>query len=58
MATVSDETKKALEGARAEIIANKTLRPRDDYNKGFNAGIDEAIKFLNHYVKGEGLFQA
>jgi hypothetical protein len=44
---VSEETKEALKGVRTEVGANKTLAPKDDYNRGFNAGIEEAIKFLN-----------
>jgi hypothetical protein len=48
---------KEFEGAITEISANKTLNPKDDFNRGFNAGCDEAIKFIRHYIAKEGLFQ-
>lgn len=54
---VSEETANALEGLRTEIGAARTLVARDDYNKGFNAGMTEAISFIRKYEKGEGLWQ-
>lgn len=54
---VSQETRDALEGARTEMGANRTLRPKDDYNRGFNEGIGIAIGFINSYLAGRGLFQ-
>ena len=57
MSVISEETKNALEGVRTEVGANRTLQPKDDYNRGFNAGLEEAIKFLNIYLRGDGLFQ-
>jgi uncharacterized protein YdeI (YjbR/CyaY-like superfamily) len=54
---ISEETRKALEGVRTEIGANRTLTPKNEYNYGFNAGIEQAIKFLNNYLDGKGLFQ-
>lgn len=49
--------RKEFDGAINEIGANKTLNPRDPYNEGWNAGADMAIKFIQRYIKGEGLFQ-
>lgn len=54
---VSDETKKALEGLRTELGANRTLSPKDDFNRGFNEGVAEALRFIDRYKRGEGLFQ-
>ena len=54
---VSDDLALALEGLRTEIGANRTLVATDDYNKGFNAGMTEAIRFIRKYEKGEGLWQ-
>lgn len=46
-----------FKGAVTEIGANKTLGVGNDYNKGWNAGADMAIKFVERYMRGEGLFQ-
>jgi hypothetical protein len=54
---ITKEMRIILEGLRTEVGANRTLVAKDDYNRGFNAGIDEAIKFINRYLAGEGLFQ-
>lgn len=54
---VDPEVKKWMAGMRDEIGANRTLRAKDEYNKGFNAGMDEAIRFINAYINGKGLFQ-
>lgn len=54
---VSKETAIALEGLRNEIGANRTLVPTDDYNKGWNAAMTEAIRFIRRYERGEGLWQ-
>lgn len=54
---VSKETHDALEGAMTEAGANRTLAPSNDFNKGWNAGVTEAMKFMRQYQKGEGLFQ-
>lgn len=51
------EVRKEFEGAVTESLANKTLNPRDAYNEGFNAGVDEAVKFVRRYIKGDGIFQ-
>jgi hypothetical protein len=55
---INEETKTVLEGIKTEIGAIRTLRPKDEYNQGFNAGINESIKFLNNYLAGKGLFQS
>lgn len=52
-----DVLRKEFEGCITEIGANKTLTAKDDYNKGWNAASDNAIKFIRRYIKGEGLFQ-
>ncbi len=57
MKSVSEETRKALEGARTEAGANMTLVPTNDYSRGWNAGIQKAIDFIEAYERGEGLFQ-
>lgn len=49
--------RKEFEGAVTEIGANKTLGPKDAFNEGFNAGADMAIRMIQHYIAGEGLFQ-
>lgn len=54
---VSQETLTALEGLRNEIGANRTLNPKDEFNKGWNAGMTEAIRFIRRYERGEGLWQ-
>lgn len=57
MVEVSKDTANALEGIRTEIGANRTLVPKDDYNKGWNDAMNEAIRFIRKYEKGEGLWQ-
>lgn len=54
---VSVETKNVLEGLRTEIGASRALTPSDNYNKGRNAGMNEAIKLIRRYERGEGLWQ-
>lgn len=51
--SIRDEFK----GAIIEIGANRTLGPKDDYNKGFNEGMNEAMAIIGRYIRGEGLFQ-
>jgi len=51
------EVRKQFDGAISEIVANKTISPKDDYNRGWNAGSDNAVKFIHKYIRGEGLFQ-
>lgn len=58
MSKPSQETLASLEGVRTEAGANMTLVPTDEYNRGFNAGIAEVIKFVRRYERGEGLFHS
>lgn len=46
-----------FEGCITEIGANKTLMSNDSFNEGWNAGSDNAIRFIRSYVHGKGLFQ-
>jgi hypothetical protein len=46
-----------LHGLRSEIGANMVLAPKDEYNKGWNEASLNAIKFIDRYANGDGLFQ-
>jgi hypothetical protein len=54
---IDNRTKSMLEGLKTELGAVRTLRPTDDYNRGFNAGLEEAMRFVTGYMHGRGLFQ-
>lgn len=54
---VSDDTKRVLDGLRKEIIAGKVLAPKTDANKSWNNCADRAVRILDMYKKGKGLFQ-
>lgn len=57
LAVIVKGTRDEFKGAVAEMGANRTLTAKDDYNKGWNAGISEAIRFVGSYIAGVGLFQ-
>lgn len=48
---------KALDGLRTEIIAGKVLIPKNAEDIAWNGANDRAIRILDKYRKGEGLFQ-
>jgi hypothetical protein len=52
-----DRIREEFEGAITEIKANKTLRAKDEYNQGWNDASDNAAKFIQRYIDGDGLFQ-
>lgn len=54
---IDNRTKSMLEGLKTELGAVRTLRPIDDYNRGFNAGLEEAMRFVTGYIHDRGLFQ-
>jgi len=56
---LDDELKqiKALDGLRTEIIAGKVLIPKDGEDLAYNHASDRAVRILDMYKKGEGLFQ-
>jgi len=55
--TVSEETKKALQGLRTEIVAGKILFPQTEVDRAWNSCADRALRILDKYAKGEGLLQ-
>lgn len=48
---------KALDGLRTEIIAGKVLVPKNAEDIAWNRANDRAVRILDMYRKGEGLFQ-
>jgi len=54
---IDNRTKSMFEGLVTELGAVRTLRPKNDYNRGFNAGLEEAMRFARLYAHGRGLFQ-
>ena len=57
MKEISEETKQALEGVRKEIIAGKVLIVKNSEDQQWNGASDRAIRIIDMYKKGEGLFQ-
>lgn len=57
MVEVSEDTKKALRGARTEIIAGGVLLPITDADKAWNRANERAARIIDGYLRGEGLFQ-
>lgn len=57
MKEISEETKQALTGVRKEIIAGKVMFVNTDAERTWNGASDRAIKIIDLYLKGEGLFQ-
>lgn len=52
-----DKARKEFGGVITELAANKSLLRRDDYNLGWNDGVDKAAYFIRKYMNGRGLFQ-
>jgi len=48
---------KALDGLRSEIIAGRVLFPKNPEDNAWNGANDRAVRILDQYRKGEGLFQ-
>lgn len=46
-----------FKGCIAEIGANKRLSAPDSYNQGWNDASDAAMRFIQKYIAGKGLFQ-
>lgn len=44
-------------GIIIELGASRSLSTQGDYGKGFNAGLEFAIKIADKYRRGEGLYQ-
>lgn len=53
----SQETIDVLEGLRKEIVAGKVLFPQNDAERSWNLCADRAVRILDLYKQGEGLFQ-
>ncbi len=49
-----DQLRKEFEGCISEIGANKTLITKDDYNEGWNAASDNAIRLFGHTLTAVG----
>ena len=49
---------KALDGLRTEIIAGKVLVPKNSEDFAWNGASERAVRILDMYKKGEGLFQS
>jgi hypothetical protein len=54
---VSQETLEVLEGIRKEIVAGKVMVPVDGEGRGWNGASDRAVRILDMYREGRGLFQ-
>lgn len=52
-----ETVRKEFEGLYSEAMAGFTLGPKDDYNKGYNAGRADVARLARQYARGEGLFQ-
>jgi hypothetical protein len=51
-------TSSAAKGMKTELKARMILGlPNDDYKKGFNDAMEWAVRLVDRYEKGEGLFQ-
>lgn len=46
-----------FEGLATELGAMRTLRPKDDYNRGFNEGLRTAMEMAERYALSQGMFQ-
>jgi hypothetical protein len=57
MKEVSEETKQALDGVCKEIVAGKILFNVNEETQAWNKASDRAIRIIEMYKKGEGLFQ-
>lgn len=54
---VSEETVTTLEGLRTEVVALKVMGVRDEADKAHNQAMDTALRLIDKYKRGEGLFQ-
>lgn len=52
-------TSSAAKGMKTELIARMMVLglPNDDYKKGFNDALEWAVRLVDRYEKGDGLFQ-
>ena len=57
MARPSPETEQTIQDALNQIAAGRITQPGDDVGKAYNIGCDRAIKILEDYINGIGLFQ-
>ena len=55
--TPSKETVDALKGLRTEIVAGKVLCPKSEADEAWNNCADRAVRILDGYKNGDGLFQ-
>ena len=51
---ISDEDYKGL---KTEITACMCLCPKNEGDRGYNQGMQKALRFIEQYHKGEGLMQ-
>lgn len=54
----SEETKTVLEGLRSELYASMALFGREKPEvASWNAALEKAVRFVDKYMEGKGLFQ-
>lgn len=55
---IADVSSSAAKGMKTELKARMILGlPNDDYKKGFNDAMEWAVRLVDRYEKGNGLFQ-
>lgn len=57
LSSILEHRLSALEGCVTELGANRALVVRNEYNAGFNAGLEFAMRKIRTYIEGKGLFQ-
>ena len=55
--TNCEDEKNTLHGIRTEILAGKALIIKNTDDKVWNEACDRAIRIVDQYIAGEGLFQ-
>jgi len=57
MSAISDEMKRVLNGIRTEIVAGSVTFPKTEDDRLWNRANDRAVRIIDGYLRGEGLFQ-
>lgn len=51
------EPQRSLQGLRNEILAGKVLLPKNEADLAWNNCADRALRIIDSYIAGKGLFQ-
>lgn len=55
--TQSNVSSSVYDGLKTEITASKLMFSADEYAKGWNEAMNKALRIIQSYREGKGLFQ-